>query len=621
MANWFYYDGNGQKQGPVTGGQLKGLAKAGMITPETVVETEEGKTAPARKVKGLTFVEAGQIEAPSQIESSTFTAEEQAEIDKFCEKYGSDVKKVDEKLGSTLLHLATVGGGASPAVVKYLVLQGADILAKDKQGETPLHSAAGWGNIEIVKFLVSQGADVLARDNNGNTPLWQTTTGIIPKIEILEFLISRGADVKAKDKEGKTLLHTIGNIGGIKNIEFVKCLVSNGADVNAKDKDGNTPLHAAAGNPGTVEFVKYLVSQGADIRAQGWANTTPLDYASKLSDATVVEYLISINAPTLRSILTGMADEIDDGVKDLRNLQNKLASAQEQERKAKNLPSQSSSSLPIHQYRNWHGSGEGLLYSLLSLVSVVVGILMVGLTFVNNQVHGEELFTPISMLGVIMATAGIIGTIAITGYNLRCPSCKQSWVVKMGEIHVLIYNYHLSKAKTSGRFRCNHCGYEWIYEYDTTNTSTALPPVDQVKPPNVPLPLSMSTANSITERDARCPELLSKNENTWTAHMSLILGIVALIPTLIHWSCSCFGLNPFPLWVTGSFLRFNYSVWFILDLLPQIALVPGVFLGCKGLKTSAARIAKSGLIVCGISYLVPILFNLYFYVEAMIFGL
>jgi len=60
MSTWYYYDTDGQKQGPVTGGQLKGLAKAGQITPETVVETEEGKTALARKVKGLTFLGATQ---------------------------------------------------------------------------------------------------------------------------------------------------------------------------------------------------------------------------------------------------------------------------------------------------------------------------------------------------------------------------------------------------------------------------------------------------------------------------------------------------------------------------------------------------------------------------------
>jgi hypothetical protein len=56
MSNWFYYNEKGEKIS-VTGGQLKGLAKAGVITPDTIVETEEGKSAPARKVKGLTFQE------------------------------------------------------------------------------------------------------------------------------------------------------------------------------------------------------------------------------------------------------------------------------------------------------------------------------------------------------------------------------------------------------------------------------------------------------------------------------------------------------------------------------------------------------------------------------------
>ena len=54
MAVWYYYNEQGDKI-EVTGGQLKGLAKAGQITPETIVETEEGKQAPARRVKGLQF--------------------------------------------------------------------------------------------------------------------------------------------------------------------------------------------------------------------------------------------------------------------------------------------------------------------------------------------------------------------------------------------------------------------------------------------------------------------------------------------------------------------------------------------------------------------------------------
>ena len=69
MSKWYYTNKNGEKV-EVTGGQLKGLAKAGLITPETIVETEEGKSAPARKVKGLTFLAAAQSEtAPPKPET------------------------------------------------------------------------------------------------------------------------------------------------------------------------------------------------------------------------------------------------------------------------------------------------------------------------------------------------------------------------------------------------------------------------------------------------------------------------------------------------------------------------------------------------------------------------
>ena len=54
-STWYYYNEQGEKI-QVTGGQLKGLAKAGMITPGTMVETENGKKALAKEVKGLTFI-------------------------------------------------------------------------------------------------------------------------------------------------------------------------------------------------------------------------------------------------------------------------------------------------------------------------------------------------------------------------------------------------------------------------------------------------------------------------------------------------------------------------------------------------------------------------------------
>jgi hypothetical protein len=66
MTTWFYYDKNGQKQGPISGGKLKGFAKVGLIEPETLVEAESGKTVPARKIHGLTFL----ITPPVQSDAS-----------------------------------------------------------------------------------------------------------------------------------------------------------------------------------------------------------------------------------------------------------------------------------------------------------------------------------------------------------------------------------------------------------------------------------------------------------------------------------------------------------------------------------------------------------------------
>ena len=54
MANWHYYNKQGDKI-TVTSKELKALALQGVITPGTMVETEDGKNAPARRVKGLTF--------------------------------------------------------------------------------------------------------------------------------------------------------------------------------------------------------------------------------------------------------------------------------------------------------------------------------------------------------------------------------------------------------------------------------------------------------------------------------------------------------------------------------------------------------------------------------------
>jgi ankyrin repeat protein len=57
--------------------------------------------------------------------------------------------------------------------VGLLIDAGADVNTRGKNGNTPLHDAVSFGNLDMVKYLVSRGADVNAKNDLGLTPLMQ----------------------------------------------------------------------------------------------------------------------------------------------------------------------------------------------------------------------------------------------------------------------------------------------------------------------------------------------------------------------------------------------------------------------------------------------------------------
>ena len=55
-------------------------------------------------------------------------------------------------------------------VVQYLLEKGANIEAKDKDQETPLHTASEWCRADVAKYLLSKGANKHAKNKDGRIP-------------------------------------------------------------------------------------------------------------------------------------------------------------------------------------------------------------------------------------------------------------------------------------------------------------------------------------------------------------------------------------------------------------------------------------------------------------------
>jgi uncharacterized protein len=159
-------------------------------------------------------------------------------------------------------------------LAKLLVARGADINARatknmndgyrlfmSRIGATPLLMAAKGVDVELLRLLLAHGADPLAPNAAGTTPL----------------MAAAGVDMAYQGEDSGTNEDALAS---------VKLLLEAGADLTAVNKNGETALHGAA-RRGANAVVQLLVDQGARLDIVSKRGLTPLNFAEGKSEAVL----------------------------------------------------------------------------------------------------------------------------------------------------------------------------------------------------------------------------------------------------------------------------------------------------------------------------------------------
>ncbi|CAG5074072.1 Similar to ANK1: Ankyrin-1 (Homo sapiens) [Cotesia congregata] len=148
------------------------------------------------------------------------------------------------------------------------------------KGESSLHIAAKYGQIEIVKWFMRDVKNPGVLDNSKVTSLHFAVR--FNQIEIVKILLQSKTELSFKELIHLAVLNNSKDV-----VEFlVHCCLSN---------ENQTPLHIAAKN-GYAELTQYLISLQPDVNCRSDGEVTPLLDAAVYGHVETVKILLSNNA-------------------------------------------------------------------------------------------------------------------------------------------------------------------------------------------------------------------------------------------------------------------------------------------------------------------------------------
>ena len=178
--------------------------------------------------------------------------------------------------------------------VLQLMTEISDINYRDVSGNTFVHYAASFGNVNILQILIHKSALLNLLNNQNQSPLHLAAS--INSAGVIQLLLAAKANPNLADHEGKTALYMVVEKNHVEN---ARLLLGADANPNARTNSNMTPLKVAH-NQKNQEIITLL------LHAKANPSECPelLSFAVEKNNAALVKLLLSlrVNMETTNAI-------------------------------------------------------------------------------------------------------------------------------------------------------------------------------------------------------------------------------------------------------------------------------------------------------------------------------